>query len=127
MKRNLALILALLLVVALLTACGSSEKDIPGYYQITKAVFPGTDDWEDYTGHHNCGILLKDDGTWILMENNHAKGDYAHYTVDGNTITFEDPCEDFQGPATYKNGTLTVLMWGMEVTLTKTDAPDLKS
>ena len=124
MKRTLALILALLLVVALLTACGSSEKDIPGYYQITKAVIPGTDEASD--GYDNCGILLKDDGTWVLVENDHTEGDYAHYTVDGNTITFEDPCEDFQGPATYKNGTLTVLMWGMEITLTKTDAPDLK-
>ena len=125
MKRNLALILALVLAVCLLTACGSSEKDIPGYYQITKAidVETGADETKEVD---NCGILLKDDGTWVLVESNHTEGDYAHYTVDGSTITFEDPYGDFDGPATYKNGTLSVFMWGMEVTLTKTDTPDLK-
>ena len=80
MKRKIALILSVLLLVSLLAACGETDHGLYGTWQCS---------W-DYNGNHiDCEIVLNSDGTFIrtyYKNGSYSETETGTFDINGSSL-----------------------------------------
>ena len=122
MKKVLAMILAALLAVSMLTACGGGGKDDPnvGVYNLDTMAGMTMDELEELLGEDMSEMLiieLKAGGKGSMT----VEGEEGNikWEMDGDNITISDSSDELKG--TLVDGTLTLDFDGEECTFVKAE------
>ena len=122
--RIISIILSAMLLIGLLTACGSSEPDPnAGVYKLENLAGFGVEEYAELmdmevdAARDSFVVELKNGGKMTMTIDGEAND--LKWSVDGETITISDGTETIEG--TLVDGTMTLDFDGDELVLVKTN------
>ena len=126
MKKTLSIVLAVVMVLAVFTACGSNGEDsadnsVVGTWKATQVEAAGVqvslEDFAQSTGTELAiSIELRADGTFSMSMNDEVQGE-GTYEVKGNTVALTADGATLN--ATLEDGKMTIDASGSKVILEK--------
>ncbi|MBQ9269617.1 MAG: hypothetical protein IJ206_08895 [Oscillospiraceae bacterium] len=123
MKRTLSILLAVIMLLSLLTACGGKADPNIGVYKLSGAMgysleeFAGMMGITEEEAADMIQMELKDKGVLALTFD--GETETGTWSADGETLTIEDAGESITG--TIKDGVITIEIEGESMTLTKVE------